>query len=111
MAAPAKIEARPLPSVEASRQVKENTKSLKDNISRLADLNNDSEIDASLRDVVNEDVLLRALSYVTNGGQEDKVKKVYKTVTGNDVTNFSAEEVKDFQTKLRTSLMMIQKLT
>ena len=112
VAAPAAVEVRQLPAEEPREQVRTTTNSLKENISLLADLNNDSKIDASLRDVVNEDVLKKALSRVTEGGKEDKVKEVYKTVTGNDVSvPLSPESVKEFQTKLRTSLVMIQKLT
>lgn len=111
-AAPATIEVRPLPVDGPREQLKAATSSLRDNISLLADLNNDSKIDASLRDVVNEDVLKKALSRVTEGGKEDKVKEVYQKVTGKDVSiPLSPESIKEFQTKLRTSLVMIQKLT
>jgi hypothetical protein len=80
-------------------------------VSLLSDLNNDKNIDSNLRDVVSEVNLKRAISLVTNGGEESKLKEVYKTVTGKDAMSFTVDEVKDFQTKLRNSLVVIQRLT
>jgi hypothetical protein len=96
---------------EVKKDTRESITNLKGEMKNLADLNNDKNIDATLRDVVNEDVLLRTLSRVTNGGEEEKMKEVFKRVTGNDVTTFNPDEVKEFQTKLRTSLMVINQLT
>lgn len=84
---------------------------LKGDMIKLADLSGDGGIDATLRDVVSESDLKRAISRVTEGGNEDKMKKVYEKVTGKEATTFTPDEVKEFQTKLRASLMMIQKLT
>ena len=77
----------------------------------LSDLNNDTHIDSTLRNVVNEDVLKRAISRVTSGGEEAKLKEVYQRITGKEATTFTSQEVTEFQTKLRTSLLMIQKIT
>lgn len=80
-------------------------------VTSLSDLNNDKNIDAALRDVVNEDVLKRAISRVTNGGEESKLQEVFQRVTGKEATTFTPTEVADFQTKLRNSLVVIQRLT
>lgn len=90
---------------------RENARKLSKEISALSDLNNDALIDSSLRDVVNEDALKTAISRLTNGGEEAKMRDVFKNVTGKDVRNFSPDEIKEFQTKLRTSLTMLQYLT
>ena len=87
------------------------TKRLADEMKLLSDLNNDTDIDSTLRNVVNEDVLKRAISRVTSGGEEAKLKEVYQRITGKEATTFTPQEVKEFQTKLRTSLLMIQKIT
>lgn len=86
-------------------------KKLSQAVTSLSDLNNDKNIDAALRDVVNEDVLKRAISRVTNGGEESKLKEVFQRVTGKEATTFTPTEVADFQTKLRNSLVVIQRLT
>ena len=65
---------------------------LKNNIARLSDLNNDSVIDGTLRDVVNENVLRRALSQLTNGGDEESMKAMYKRVTGKDATGIQEKD-------------------
>jgi hypothetical protein len=86
-------------------------KKLSQAVTSLSDLNNDKNIDAALRDVVNEDVLKRAISRITNGGEESKLKEVFQRVTGKEATTFTPTEVADFQTKLRNSLVVIQRLT
>jgi hypothetical protein len=85
--------------------------SLHKDIKLLSDLNNDSAIDSTLRDIVDEKVLATVLSRVTNGWEEAKMKEVYNKITGTEMPNpLTQEAIKDFQIKLRSSLSLLQQL-
>lgn len=85
----------------------------KSTVDRLANLDGNTTIDRGTKDIVDEHELARVLSYATAGGDEARLKAVYKQVTGNDavdVKNLTDAEVKDFQSKLRTSLIVLNQL-
>lgn len=82
----------------------------KSTIDRLANLDGSSHIEKGTKDIVDEDVLAQALSRATNGGDATQLGEVFTRITGKAPTTYTDSEVKEFQSKLRTSLIVLNQL-